>query len=199
MEKFLGVSYVIQRCTGLINALINQTINQTIYISEEVIWDTENESESEEINIVLITEEIDKNEIFIAEASKLAVVDTACTKTVTGEECYMNYIKDLLCELKSQIKFVESNTLFKFGDGHKVFSYRKVALPANIAGINCFIDIELPLLLSKSFFKKANAVIDMKMTKSPYLIKRYICTFLLVDIIALIFIQEMEKQIIMKK
>ena len=28
-----------------------------------------------------MTEEIDKNEIFIAEASKLAVVDTACTKS----------------------------------------------------------------------------------------------------------------------
>ena len=54
----------------------------------------------------------------------------------------MNYIKDLPCKLKSQIKFVESNTLFKFEDGHKVFSYRKATLPANIAGINCFIDID---------------------------------------------------------
>ena len=116
---------------------------QSVNISEEVSWDTENESESEEISIVLITEEIDKNEIFIAEASKLAVVNTACTTTVTGEEWYMNYIKDLLCELKSQIKSVESNTLFKFGDGHKVFSYRKVTFLANIAGINCFIDIGL--------------------------------------------------------
>ena len=116
---------------------------QSVNISDEVSWDTENESESEEINIVLLTEEIDKNKIFIAEASKLAVVDAACAKTVTGEEWYMNYIKDLLCELKSQIKSVESNTLFKFGDGHKVFSYRKVTFLANIAGVNCFIDIGL--------------------------------------------------------
>ena len=54
-----------------------------------------------------MAEEIDKSEIFIAEASKLAAVDTACTKTVAGEEWYMNYIKDLPCELKSQIKSVE--------------------------------------------------------------------------------------------
>ena len=38
-------------------------------------------------------------------------------------------------------------------------SYKKFTLPANIAGINCFIDIELvkekiPLLLSKSSLKK---------------------------------------------
>ena len=139
---------------------------QSVNTSQEVSSDTKNESKSEEIHIVLMTEEIDKNEIFIAEASKLAVVDTACTKTVAGEEWYMNYIKDLPCELKNQIKSVESNTSFKFGDGHKVFSYKKVTLPADIAGINCFIDIELvkekiPLLLSKSSLKKAKAVIVM--------------------------------------
>ena len=139
---------------------------QSVNISEEDSLDTENDSESEEINIVLMTEEMDKNEIFIAEASKLAVVDASCTKTVAGEEWYMNHIKDLPCELKSQVKSVESNISFKFGNGHKVFSYKKVTLPANIAGINCFIDIELvkekiPLLLCKSSLKKAKGVIDM--------------------------------------
>ena len=140
---------------------------QSVNISEEVSSDSENESESEQIKIVLVTEEIDKTAIFIAEASKLAVVDTTCTKTVTGEEWYMNYIKDIPCELKSRIKSVESNTLYKFGDGHKVFSYKKVALPANIASINCFIDIEsvkenIPLLLHKSSLKKVKAVFDKK-------------------------------------
>ena len=55
----------------------------------------------------------------------------------------MNYIKGLPCELKSQINFLESNTSFKFGDGHKLFSSKKVTLAANIDGINCFIDTEL--------------------------------------------------------
>ena len=78
----------------------------------------------------------------------------------------MNYKKDLPCQLESQIKSVESNTSFKFGDGQKLLSYKKVTLPANIAGINCFIDIELvkekiPLLLSKCSLKKAKAVIDI--------------------------------------
>ena len=63
MEKSLGVSYVIQRCTGLINALINRTINQLR--SDEVSSDNENESASEEINNVLMTEKIDKNEILL--------------------------------------------------------------------------------------------------------------------------------------
>ena len=86
-----------------------------------------------------MTKEIDKNEIFIAETSRSTVVDTACKKTVAGEEWYMNYIKDLPCELKIQSKSVESNTSFKFGDRHKLFSYKKVTLPANIAGVNCLL------------------------------------------------------------
>ena len=81
---------------------------------------------------------------------------------MAGKEWYRNYIKDHPCELKSQIKSVESNTSFKFEDGHKAFSYKKVTLPANIAGINCFIDIELVkekirLLLSKSSLKKGKS------------------------------------------
>ena len=67
MEKSLGVSYVIQRCTGLINALINRTINQLI--SDEVSSDNENESASEEINNVLMTKKIDKNEILLKHPS----------------------------------------------------------------------------------------------------------------------------------
>ena len=64
--------------------------------------------------------------------------------------------------MKSQIKSVEANTSCKSGDGYKVFSYKKVTPPANIPGINCFIDIELvkekiPLLLSKSFLKKGKS------------------------------------------
>ena len=67
MEKSLGVSYVVQRCSELINALINRTINQLI--SDEVSSDTENESASEEINNVLMTEKIDKNEILLKHPS----------------------------------------------------------------------------------------------------------------------------------
>ena len=109
--------------------------HQSVNIFEELSSVTENESKSVEINIVLMTEERDKNEILTAEASKLPVVDKACTKTVAGEVWYMNYIKYLPCEFKNQIQSVESNTLFKFGDGHKVFSDKKVTLLPNIAGI----------------------------------------------------------------
>ena len=50
----------------------------------------DDDDNSEEINIVLITEEDDKSEIFVAEASKSAVIDTACTKTLAGEKWFKN-------------------------------------------------------------------------------------------------------------
>ena len=59
----------------------------------------------EEINIVLITEEINKNEIFVAEACKSAVVDTACTKTVAGEIWYKTSI-DLKLKVFHQTLFL---------------------------------------------------------------------------------------------
>ena len=79
---------------------------------------------------------------------------------MAGKEWYRKFRNDVL--LKSQIKSVESNTSFKFEDGHKLCSYKKVTLPANIAGINCFIDIELVkekirLLLSKNSLKKGKS------------------------------------------
>ena len=46
--------------------------------------DNDDDDSSEEINIVLITEEDDISEIFVAEASKSVVTDTACTKTMAG-------------------------------------------------------------------------------------------------------------------
>ena len=42
----------------------------------------------EEVNIVLMTKDLDKNEISVVETSKWAVIDTACIKTVPGEKWY---------------------------------------------------------------------------------------------------------------
>ena len=49
---------------------------------------------SEEINIAFITEN-DKSEIFVAEASKSEVIDTACAKTVAGEKWFKSYTSNL--------------------------------------------------------------------------------------------------------
>ena len=57
----------------------------------------------------------------------MAVVDTACTKTVAGEEWYMNYIKDLPGELNllNQIHSLsfEIDTKVFFKKGHTLCKY----------------------------------------------------------------------------
>ena len=52
---------------------------QSVNVSEE------DADECEEVNIVLMIEDLDKNKNFVVEASKSAVIDTACTKTVAGD------------------------------------------------------------------------------------------------------------------
>ena len=90
----------------------------------------------------------------MAKALKLEVIDTACTKTVAGEEWWKFYFKDLLIKYENKLQTSTSSTAFKFGGGHKVYSFKKVRIPANMDGTECFIDIEvveekIRLLLSK--------------------------------------------------
>ena len=157
---------------------------QSVNISEEVSWDTENESESEEINIVLITEEIEKNKIFIAEASKLAVVDTGCTKKVTGKEWYMNYRKDLLCELKSQIKSVESNIIENVVQSCDTCARFK-RTPRPLVGLSKAKGLNLYemssglyyLHITDEFTRYSNAVIIKKKSRLAAFIKNWLSIF----------------------
>ena len=115
-----------------------------------------------------MTEEIDKDEI-----STLAIVDTACAKTMSEEEWNMNYIKDLRYELKNQINSFESNKLTLEMDT-MCFVTKRLQILLDY----CFIDIELvkeriPLLLSKSSLKKnKKQLLTRQITKPLYLIKR---------------------------
>ena len=67
--------------------------NESVNISQEHNSDSENTDK--EINIVLFNENESNNEIFVAEALKLAVIDTACRNAVAGEDWYNVYINDL--------------------------------------------------------------------------------------------------------
>ena len=100
---------------------------QLNYIDNE---DGRDSDDSEEVNIVLITEEVSEHDIFIAEAATSAVVDTACTKTVAGESWFINYCKKLDNDL---IEIHPSKTSFKFEDDRKVFSFQNVVILVQIA------------------------------------------------------------------
>ena len=126
----------------------------------------------EEANVVLLTlEKINKNEIFLAEALKAAVVDTACTKTVTGNDWFLNYCENLPDKFKNEVVVHPSKTAFKFGDGKTVYAEKKAIIPVVVAGLKAKVETEIvrekiPLLLSKSSLKRAEMVIDMKNDKA---------------------------------
>ena len=113
----------------------------------------------EECELVLLAKEPDKFQIFVAEAAKSAVVDTACTKTVGGLHWFNSYVDSLDEEQRKKVEIIESNTSFKFGDGRQVKSQKRSRIPAQIGDKSCLIEMEIvkennPLLLSKSSLRK---------------------------------------------
>ena len=118
-----------------------------------------NDNGYEECELVLLVKEPEKFQIFVAEATKSAVVDTACTKTVGGLHWFNSYVDSLDEEQRKKVEIIESNTSFKFGDGRQVKSQKRARIPAQIGDKSCLIEMEIvkeniPLLLSKSSLKK---------------------------------------------
>ena len=103
--------------------------------------------------------------IFLSETLNFAVVDSGCSKTVCGMT-WMKCLQDSLTE--SDLELIEefpSQTCFKFGDGKKVTSMKKVKFPAYIGNKKMFIiaDViinDIPLLLSKESMKKGQAKLN---------------------------------------
>ncbi|KAL5020643.1 hypothetical protein ScPMuIL_002273, partial [Solemya velum] len=103
-------------------------------------------------------------EIFVMESFGTAVIDTACTRTVCGERWFDNFVEE---NKNKKIYKSDSHRAFKFGDGQKIYSFKRAIIPATIGETPCNIDTEIvkadiPLLLSKNSLKKAGTVLDLK-------------------------------------
>lgn len=120
----------------------------------------------EEVHMTLMAS-VSKEEVFMAETDSAAVIDTACTKTVCGRTWLQKYINRLNERNMKLIDIKSSQTGFRFGDGNTVYSRNLVTFPALIGSKSCNIECEvidknIPLLLSKSSLKKAEAVLDLR-------------------------------------
>ena len=100
-------------------------------ISESEGEDTEN------VQITLITEKSELDNLFVAEMSCSAVIDTDCSKTVAEIDWFTNYTKNLDDYLLKQVLYKKPNTPFRFTDGRKVYSQNKAAIPAKIGKTPC--------------------------------------------------------------
>ena len=107
-------------------------------------------------------------QVFMCETVNAAVLDSACTKTVTGRAWKDTYLKSLSNEEISQIKTLPGGTVFRFDGEMKKESSEKLILPCTIAGrkvmiqTNIVVDSDIPLLLSKPDMKRLRLQLNME-------------------------------------
>ena len=133
-------------------------------VSESEGEDTEN------VQITLITEKSEVDNVFVAEMSCSAVINTACSKTVAGIDWFTNYSKNFDDYSLNQVLYKKSNTPLESFDRRKEYSQNKATIRAKIGKTTCNIEVEIvdakiPLLLGKSLLKKANTLIDLQNDK----------------------------------
>ena len=136
----------------------------------------------ENIKKVNLSEVSKDNEVYIAlytshdvvyscelasEARNCAVLDTACTATVTGKTWLNTYLSSLSEEDLAMVTKKDSNKIFKFGSGDRMKSCGCYTIPAELAGkpITITTDVvnsEIPLLLSLSTMKKARIKLNLE-------------------------------------
>ena len=92
-------------------------------------------------------------------------MDCSARKTVHGEVWLEEYLKSLTEEDKINVKKYSSKSVHRFGDGEQVQATNGVSIPAVIGNTKFKINTDiipkdLPLLLSKSFMKMADKVLD---------------------------------------
>ena len=102
--------------------------------------------------------------------SNFAVLDSACSSTVCGENWFNNYLESLgRCD-KRKVKHNVSRKTFKFGGGNKLKSKGEYWLPAVIAGKEVAIKIDviksdILLLLSQRAMKTTGIELEKDAAK----------------------------------
>ena len=102
---------------------------------------------------------------FVGETFGTAVLDSGCKKNVCGKAWLGCYLETLDEVQLSKVQEFSSDTSFKFGNGERIKSIKRVKIPTYIGGKKVFLETDvingdLPLLLSKDAMKKAEMSID---------------------------------------
>ena len=113
----------------------------------------------------LITEDCMK--VFVAESIGCAILDSGATSTVSGKKWMDIYCNSLSPDRQAKINYYDSTNSFKFGSGEVYKSLYKMSVPATIGKKNIHIEtdiveLDIPMLLSKSSMKRAQTEINFK-------------------------------------
>ena len=117
-----------------------------------------------EIHIVLLNSEPEMTTL-VRESLGMGVLDSACTRTVTGRIWLNVYLDTLSVADKALVKQTKVDTKFRFGDGIEVKSVEEIEFPVVIGKKRVkikanVVNNEIPLLLSKASMKRANIVLN---------------------------------------
>ena len=111
----------------------------------------------------------------VEEAGVKGVIDSACSKTVAGNDFITKYIDSLPENSRSSVNHdgEPSTTVFQFGGGERRSSLKKMAIPAVIGDIKLTIETEIvnadiPLLIGANSLEKAKAVLDFGNSKATF-------------------------------
>ena len=131
-------------------------------------------TESTVVDVALVTE--DATGQLMGSTIGYGVLDTACTRTVTGEKWLSEFVSTLTEEEAGMIEKSRkvSNAIFKFGDGVEQKSKGQVVIPTLIGNrkVNIEVDVvecDIPLLIGKPSMKRLKMVIDFVNNKATAL------------------------------
>ena len=115
--------------------------------------------------ITLLNSKSDRMKNLIGESFGMAVLDSGCTKSVTGEMWLDEYLQTLSEQDRLQVSERSNDATFRFGDGVEVTSSKLVKFPVVTGSQKFFIEAdvvknELPLLLSRQSMKRAEMIIN---------------------------------------
>lgn len=128
-----------------------EQIHITLFIQENIYLNSTNEKISN----------------LVKETFGMAVLDSACTRTLAGE-VWLDVYLDTLNESDLQlVKYTNSDRSFCFGDGVAVTAIKVAKFPVTLGGIRVYIEADivkndLPLLLSHKSMKTAGIVLDFR-------------------------------------
>ena len=100
------------------------------------------------------------------EAQNCAVLDSACSSTVCGQNWIENYLKCLPEYDKAKVIQNEGTRMFRFGGGTVLKSLAEYRVPAMLAGqeitlVTDVVESDIPLLLSRTAMKSARIKLDL--------------------------------------
>ena len=125
--------------------------------------------EDDEVHVTLLAAEENfenKVDTLFGESLGGVILDSGCSRTVCGEMWLASYLETLTSVEKESVKIEQSTSVFKFGDGKRMKSLKRVVLPCVLAGKNVTIRTDVvacnvPLLLSKTSMKRAGMIINL--------------------------------------